>query len=130
MLASPMRGRNRSRTCEEFLPVTVKTFFAGAFALSLASFTQFAYAADPVARVNGSDITEAELTFAEAEVGSEIAGLPLESRRRVLVEYLIEAHLFASAADKNKLGAGKEFEERLAYYRLRALRDTYYEKKV
>lgn len=110
--------------------MTVKTFFAGAFALSLASFAQFAHAADPVARVNGSDITEAELTFAEAEVGAEIAGLPLESRRRVLVEYLIEAHLFAEAAEKNKLGTGKEFENRLAYYRLRALRDTYYEKRV
>jgi peptidyl-prolyl cis-trans isomerase C len=80
--------------------------------------------------VNGSDITEAELGFAEAEVGSEIAGLPAEARRRVLVEYLVEAHLFAEAAGKNQLGSGKEFEERLAYYKLRALRDTFYEKKV
>jgi peptidyl-prolyl cis-trans isomerase C len=56
--------------------------------------------------------------------------LPAEARRRVLVEYLVEAHLFAEAAGKNQLGSGREFEERLAYYKLRALRDTFYEKKV
>jgi peptidyl-prolyl cis-trans isomerase C len=110
--------------------VTVKTFFAGAFALSLVFCASAANAANPVARVNGSEITEAELAFAEAEVGAEIAGLPVESRRRVLVEYLVEAHLFAEAATKNQLGAGKDFEDRLAYYKLRALRDTFYEKKI
>ncbi len=83
-----------------------------------------------VARVNGGDITEAELSYAEAEVGAEIAGLPSESRRRVLLEYLVEAHLFADAAAKGQLGQGKEFEDRLAYYKLRALRDTFYDKKV
>jgi peptidyl-prolyl cis-trans isomerase C len=86
--------------------------------------------ADPVARVNGQDITEAEVAFAEAEVGAEIAGLPEESRRRVLVEYLIEAHLFAQAAEKAKLGEGASFEDRLQYYRLRALRDVFYETQV
>lgn len=110
--------------------MTMKTIFAGAFALSLVLGAQAARSEAPVARVNGVDITEAELAFAEAEVGSEIAGLPVESRRRVLVEYLVEAHLFADAAGKQQLGTGKEFEQRLAYYKLRALRDTFYEKKV
>ncbi len=110
--------------------MTLKILSSGAIALSLAFCAQFAQAAGPVARVNGADITEAELSFAEAEVGAEIAGLPTEARRRVLVEYLVEAHLFAEAAQKTQLGTGKEFEERLAYYKLRALRDTFYEKKV
>lgn len=86
--------------------------------------------ADPVARVNGMEITEAEVAFAEAEVGAELAGLPEESRRRVLVEYLVEAHLFAEGAEKAKLGEGKAFEDRLAYYKLRALRDAFYENSV
>jgi peptidyl-prolyl cis-trans isomerase C len=110
--------------------VTFKTLRTGAIALSLAVSANLAYAAGPVARVNGADITEAEINFAESEVGSEIAGLPVEARRRVLLEYLVEAHLFAEAAGKNQLGTGKEFEERLAYYKLRALRDAFYEKKV
>ncbi len=112
---------------EEFSPVTVRILCIGAFALALGA--QFAYA-EPVARVNGADITDTELAFAEAEVGAEIAGLPAESRRRVLVEYLIEAHLFAEEAIKGQLNSGKDFENRLAYYKLRALRDTFYEKKV
>jgi peptidyl-prolyl cis-trans isomerase C len=107
--------------------VIVRTLCIGAMALAFSA--QFAEAA-PVARVNGADITEAELAFAEAEVGAEIAGLPTESRRRVLVEYLVEAHLFADEAGKSKLGAGKDFEDRLSYYKLRALRDTFYEKRV
>jgi peptidyl-prolyl cis-trans isomerase C len=118
------------RRGEELRTVIAKTLFSGAFALSLVLSAQFGNAAGPVARVNGADISEAELAFAEAEVGAEIAGLPAESRRRVLLEYLVEAHLFAEAAMKTKLGTGKDFEDRLAYYKLRALRDTFYEKKV
>jgi peptidyl-prolyl cis-trans isomerase C len=83
-----------------------------------------------VANVNGTPITEAELTLAESEIGQELAGVPTENRRRVLVEYLTEAHLMAAAAEKEKLGTGAEFDERIKYYRLRALRDTYFEKKV
>jgi len=75
--------------------VTKRILCISAFALALGA--QLAYAG-PVAKVNGADITDAELAFAEAEVGAEIAGLPPESRRRVLVEYLIEAHLFADEA--------------------------------
>jgi peptidyl-prolyl cis-trans isomerase C len=107
--------------------VTKRILCIGAFALAFGA--QVAYAA-PVAKVNGAEITDAELAFAEAEVGAEIAGLPPESRRRVLVEYLIEAHLFADEANKGQLTTGKDFEDRLAYYKLRAMRDAFYEKKV
>src|SRR5208282_6024121 len=66
---------------EEFPAVSLKTICCGAIVLSLTFCAQFAHAAGPVARVNGADITEAELNFAEAEVGAEIAGLPVEARR-------------------------------------------------
>jgi peptidyl-prolyl cis-trans isomerase C len=112
-------------------PVAFHRSILCAAALTFAAFALAAPAsADPVARVNGTDITEAELAFAEAEVGAEVAGLPEENRRRVLVEYLVEAHLFAQAAEKADLGKGKEFEQRLAYYKMRALRDAYYEKDI
>ncbi|MGA7328095.1 MAG: peptidylprolyl isomerase [Rhodomicrobium sp.] len=110
--------------------MTLRTLFLRALALAIAMGAQYAYAAGPVARINGAEISEAEINFAESEVGAEIAGLPAEARRRVLLEYLVEAHLFADAAAKNQLNQGKDFEERLAYYKLRALRDAFYEKKV
>jgi peptidyl-prolyl cis-trans isomerase C len=84
----------------------------------------------PVAKVNGQDITEAEVKFAESEIGQELAGVPDENRRRVLVEYLVEAHLMADAAEKAELAKGEDFESRMKYYRLRALRDAYFEKQV
>lgn len=83
-----------------------------------------------VAKVNGEEITEAQLEFAEAEIGSELSGVPEESRRRVLVEYLIEAHLMADAAQKADLNNSEEFKERMEYYRLRALRDAYFEEQI
>ena len=100
--------------------------------LAAAIFAAPAWAAPEteVAKVNGQAITEAELTFAEAEIGSELAGVPPESRRRVLTEYLIEAHLMADSAEKAKLDEGPAFEGRMKYYRLRALRDAYFEKQI
>lgn len=105
---------------------------SAALFLAAAIFAAPAWAAPEteVAKVNGQAITEAELTFAEAEIGQELAGVPAESRRRVLTEYLIEAHLMADSAEKAKLAEGPAFEARMKYYRLRALRDAYFEKQV
>ena len=102
-----------------------------AAAATLGAFA--ASAAEPgttVAKVNGQEITNGELRFAEAEIGSELAGVPAESRRRVLVEYLVEAHLMAQAAEKAQLASGPDFDARMKYYRMRALRDAFFENKV
>jgi peptidyl-prolyl cis-trans isomerase C len=113
---------------------SVKHTLSAAFFAAATAFSAFgALAAEPgaaVAKVNGQDITNGELRFAEAEIGSELAGVPAESRRRVLVEYLIEAHLLAQAAEKASLAGSPDFEARMKYYRMRALRDAYFENKV
>lgn len=83
-----------------------------------------------VATVDGKKITAGDLRLAEFEIGSDLGNLPPETRRRVLVEYLIENQLLADAAERDKLSAGQTFEERLAYWRRRALRDTYFDKAV
>ncbi len=112
-------------------PVTLRSLIlAAATAAVLAPFAvPGAQAAGPIARVNGQDISEAEISIAETEFGSVIAGLPTEARRRVIVEYLIEAHLLAEAAKKDKLDSGADFESRINYFKLRALRDLFIEKK-
>ena len=83
-----------------------------------------------VATVNGKTITEADVKLAEAEIGSDLGSLPEATKRRVLVEYLIENQLFAEAAEGDKLGSTPEFDGRMQYWRRRALRDTYFEKSV
>jgi peptidyl-prolyl cis-trans isomerase C len=83
-----------------------------------------------IAKLNGKDIKESDLALAEAEVGPEVATLPPGTRRRVLVEYLIETKLMADAADAEKLTSGPDFERRLEYWKTRAMRDAYFEKNI
>lgn len=83
-----------------------------------------------VATVNGHSISESDLTLAEAEIGNELGNLPEATRRRVLVEFMIENQLFAEAAEAEKLGTGPDFEKRMAFWRQRALRDAYFDKTV
>jgi peptidyl-prolyl cis-trans isomerase C len=83
-----------------------------------------------LAKVNGQDITESDIALAEVDIGAEIAQLPSPTRRRVLVEYIVETRLFAKAAEGDKLDTGPEFDKRMAYFRQRALRDQFFEKNV
>ena len=105
--------------------------FAGSLALAFLAATPAAFAQEKVvAKVNGKNLTESDLKYAEAEIGADIGNLPEATRRRVLIEYLIENQLFADAAETQKLGAGAAFDERLQYWRRRALRETYFDASV
>ena len=84
----------------------------------------------PLATVNGKPLTEADLKLAEAELGPELTQLPPPSRRRILLEYLIENQVFSDAAETAKLSTGPEYEARVSYWRRRALRDLYFEKSI
>ena len=83
-----------------------------------------------VAKVNGKTITEGDMRLAEAEIGSELGSLPDATKRRVLVEFLIENQLFADAAEGQKLAAGADYNDRMQYWRRRSLRDLYFDKTV
>lgn len=83
-----------------------------------------------VAKVDGRTITEADMRLAETEIGSDLGSLPEGTKRRVLLEFLIENQLFADAAEKQKLSTGSGFDDRMQYWRRRALRDVYFDKSV
>jgi peptidyl-prolyl cis-trans isomerase C len=83
-----------------------------------------------VAKVNGKTITEADVRLAEAEIGGDLGSLPDSTKRRVLIEFLIENQLFADAAEGAKLGSGAAFNDRLQYWRRRSLRDAYFDKTI
>ena len=70
------------------------------------------------------------MKLAETEIGSDLGSLPPATKRRVLVEFLIENQLFADAAEAEKLASGAAFNERMQYWRRRALRDAYFDKTV
>lgn len=83
-----------------------------------------------LARVDGVEITEADVATAQTEIGSEIASIPVKDRQRILVEFLIENQLLSAAAETQKMSETPDFDKRLKYYRRRTLRDLYFEKEV
>ena len=94
-------------------------------------FGEAAFAQEAVlATVGGKPLTEADLKMAETELGPELAQLPPGSRRRILLEYLIENQVFSDAAEGAKLGTGTDYEARINYWRRRALRDLYFETTI
>jgi peptidyl-prolyl cis-trans isomerase C len=83
-----------------------------------------------VAKVNGQAITEADMRYAENELGGELANLPPEVKRRALAEYLIDNTLFADAAEGAKLSATPEYEQQMGYLKRRVLRELYFNKTL
>ena len=107
-------------------------FLIGAIGVSLIIGAFSAHAGDNpvVAKVNGNPITQLDLKIAEDEIGSDLGNLPTATKRRVLVEYLIETQLFAEAAKKKNLDSGSDFEQRMEYMRRRALRESYFQNVI
>ena len=71
---------------------------------------------DPVvARVNGVDIRQSDLAFAEEEIGGNMPTIPPEQKRDYLVNYLVDVIVLSQAAEKQKLGDRPDVKRRLAF---------------
>ena len=103
-----------------------------AAALLVSLLSQASLGADDkvIARVDGVEITEADVAAASVSMGAEIAGIPDAQRRRQIVDYLITNQLMATAATARKLDSGPAFERRMENYRRLALAETFYQKMV
>ncbi len=111
------------------LALTASLSFA-ALSPTIAQETTAAGPTSAIATVNGHNITERDIELAETEIGSDLGKLAPETRRRVLVEYVIETQLMADALEKEKAAAGSDLDSALAYFERRAKRETYFENKV
>lgn len=112
-----------------------KRSFVAAAILALAAYgtnsnPSFAQDDKVVAKVNGNTITEADMRFANAEIGAQLGDIPENVKRRALAEYLIDNALFAEAAIAAKIAADPAFEEQMQYVRRRLLREQYFEKQL
>jgi len=77
---------------------------------------------DPVvARVNGVDIHESDITFAEEEIGGNMPSIPPEQKRDYLINYLVDVVVLSQAAEKQKLDDRPNVKHRLAFDRNRLL---------
>lgn len=78
-----------------------------------------------LATVNGYEITESEARMASQDFAEQLQQVPVEQRRAVIVDALIDLHLLAMAADEAGLDDSEEFARRMAYQRARTLRSSY-----
>jgi peptidyl-prolyl cis-trans isomerase C len=81
--------------------------------------------ADPVvAKVNGAEIRQSDVTMAEEDVGASLAQMPQEARRDYVINYLTDVLLVAKAAEDKKVGDNNDFKRRLAFLRNKLLMET------
>ncbi len=86
-----------------------------------------------VATVNGAKITEADVAIASREIAGSLARANVQDptqRRKVVIDYLIENQLLAEAGSKAKLDSGASFDQQMAYWKRRALRDLHFESQI
>lgn len=83
-----------------------------------------------VARVGDTVITEEEFALAEADFSQELAQMPEERRRSVLIDVLVDMELLAGAAQAAGLDKTEAFKRRLVFLRTRALRNAYVEANI
>jgi peptidyl-prolyl cis-trans isomerase C len=89
------------------------------------SAKQDTVAADPndavVAKINGVEIRQSDLTLAEEDMGQELQQVPPDQRREQLLSYLADIIMVAQVAEQKKLGDAADFKRRLAFLRNKLL---------
>ena len=78
-----------------------------------------------LAKVDGVEITEADVAVAAEDPALQLSQVPEAQRRDLLVGYLVDLKLGARAAEAAKVGDGADFARKVAYARDKALLDTY-----
>jgi peptidyl-prolyl cis-trans isomerase C len=80
---------------------------------------------DPVvARVNGVDIRDSDIAFAEEEIGGNMPSIPPEQKRDYLINYLVDVTVLSQAAEKQKLEDRPDVKHRLAFDHNRLLMEA------
>jgi len=81
---------------------------------------------DPlIARVNGVEIRQSDLAFAEEDIGSNMPALPPDAKRDYLVTYLTDLVLISQAAEQKKFADREDFKRRLAFDRNKLLMEAF-----
>jgi peptidyl-prolyl cis-trans isomerase C len=77
-----------------------------------------------LARVNGVDIHESDLAFAEEEIGSNMPQIPPEQKRDYLITYLTDVVIVSQAAEKQKVDQRDDVKARLTFDHNRVLMEA------
>lgn len=89
-----------------------------------------AKADDVVARVNGKDITAAEVQMATDVFGEQLAQVPEAQRQSMVIDALVDMHVMADAAKAAGVADSPKYKARMSFLEAQALRNTYVEDQV
>ena len=111
------------------LPITT---ICAAFLLSasLLPFAAYAQDSDVVARVNGRDITAADLAVAEEMYSQQLGSMPEDAKRSVLVNALIELRVIADAARDEGVADNAAYKRQIAFFEAQTLRSVFMDTEV
>jgi peptidyl-prolyl cis-trans isomerase C len=125
MIASPTRTTAAVRFS---LFSTVAT---GCLAIVLmAAQPVFAQDANPVvAKVNGAEIRQSDVTMAETELAPSLQQMDPATRHENIIAFLIDMKIVSKAAEEKKIGDKPEFKQKLAFTRNRLLMDDLLEQQ-
>jgi peptidyl-prolyl cis-trans isomerase C len=83
-----------------------------------------------VARVGGETVTEGELEIVREALQSQLATLPPEQQRSVLIDTMVSMKLLALAGRDAGLADTPEHKQRLAFLEMQALRNAYADQAI
>jgi peptidyl-prolyl cis-trans isomerase C len=99
----------------------------GAVALAALFIAPLARAEDGdpvVARANGVDIRQSDLSLAEEDIGSAMPQMGPEQKRDYLITYLSDVIILAQAADQHQLANRSDVKQRIEFERHKALMEA------
>ena len=101
------------------------TAAAGLAMVLLAGLPLRAEESNPVlAKVNGSEIRQSDVTLAEEELGPSLAQMDPATKKENVLAFLIDMKIVAKAAEAKKIEDRDDFKARLAFARNRLLMDN------
>ena len=77
-----------------------------------------------LAKVNGSEIRQSDVTLAEEELGPSLAQMDPATKKDNVLSFLIDMKIVAKAAEDKKIENNDDFKKRLAFTRNRLLMDS------
>jgi peptidyl-prolyl cis-trans isomerase C len=102
------------------------TAVAGCLAVALLAGAPLrAQDANPVlAKVNGSEIRQSDVTLAEEELGPSLAQMDPATKKENVLSFLIDMKIVSKEAEDKKIADRDDFKTRLAFARSRLLMDN------
>jgi peptidyl-prolyl cis-trans isomerase C len=77
-----------------------------------------------IAKVNGAEIRQSDLTVAEEELGPSLQQMDPATRRENLIAFLIDMKIVAKAAEAKKIADTADFKQKMGFARDRLLMDS------